>query len=173
MTLADGAHHANSRSPRSRPRHRIHGGRKWSPNHARRAAAHRRIHLRGGVSADEALAAGAQDVVFNQPLIRYVENFLSFPAGTTVPVGYYDEEKAAWVPSESGVVLKIVTISGSLAELDVTGDDLADPPAALAAWGITDAERGRLAKLYPAGKSLWRYPVQHFSSWDANWGTRL
>ena len=80
-------------------------------------------------SADEALAAGAQDVVFDQPVISYVDNFLGFPAGTTVPVGYYDEEKAAWVPSESGVVLKIVAISGSLAELDVTGDDLADPPA--------------------------------------------
>ena len=42
---------------------------------------------------DEALAAGATDVRFSQPLFHYVENFLNFPVGMVVPTGYYDRPK--------------------------------------------------------------------------------
>lgn len=46
------------------------------------------------LSADEALANGrkinGKEVVFNQPVVFYVDNFLNFPAGGIVPVGYYD-----------------------------------------------------------------------------------
>ena len=45
-------------------------------------------------SADEAIAAGATSVVFNQPVIQYAENFLNFPVGTPVPTGVYDVQKA-------------------------------------------------------------------------------
>ena len=44
-------------------------------------------------SADEAIAAGASSVTFSQPMPTYLENFLSFPVGTTVPSGYYDRAK--------------------------------------------------------------------------------
>lgn len=124
------------------------------------------------LSVDEADTMGAGDVVFSQPIINYVDNFLSFPAGITVPVGYYDPDKAVWIASDNGLVIKIVTMTGGLADLDTDGDDVADDPATLAALGITDAERVRLAGLYSAGQSLWRVPITHFSSWDANWGTR-
>jgi hypothetical protein len=73
------------------------------------------------LSIDEAESMGAVDVTFDPPLINYVDNFLGFPAGTTVPVGYFDEEEDAWHPSESGVVLDIVDIVGGAAVIDVDG----------------------------------------------------
>ena len=45
------------------------------------------------LSVDEALAVGAQDIAFNQPVIVYNNNFLNFPAGTAVPIGYYDRKQ--------------------------------------------------------------------------------
>jgi hypothetical protein len=58
-------------------------------------------------SLDEARAVGATRVSFDPPVVSYVDNFLRFPAGTTVPAGYYDAERAVWVPGESGVVLTL------------------------------------------------------------------
>jgi RHS repeat-associated protein len=117
------------------------------------------------LSADEALSAGAKSLRFNQPVFHYVENFLNFPVGGIVPVGYYDRDKAAWIPSNNGRVIKILNAPpGGLAEVDTDGDDLADN-----GQGITDAERQQLASLYTAGQSLWRVPIPHFSPWDCNW----
>jgi len=118
------------------------------------------------LSADEALAAGASTVLFSQPLIHYVENFLDFPVGGIVPVGYYDRQKAAWVPSDNGRVIRIVSIAGDLAELDTDADPAVDNGVGL---GITEAERRRLALLYRPGQSLWRVPITHFTPWDCNW----
>ncbi len=117
-------------------------------------------------SVDEALAAGAVDVQFNQPLYHYVENFLNFPVGMLVPTGYYNRLKAAWFPSQNGRVVKIIAINSSIADLDTDGDGAADNNPAL---GITSAERQRLAVLYPAGQTLWRVPIEHFTPWDCNW----
>ena len=63
----------------------------------------------------------------------------------------------------------MVAITGGLADLDLDGDGLADDAAALAALGITDAEREELATLYTPGQSLWRVPITHFTPWDCNW----
>ena len=43
--------------------------------------------------------------------------------------------------------------------------------AELDAYGITLAEREKLAQLYgaQAPKTLWRVPIKHFSDWDFNW----
>ncbi len=121
------------------------------------------------LSADEALAAGAREVRFSQPVPLYLENFLGFPVGTAVPAGYYDRDLAAWIASENGRVVKVLAITGSLAELDIDGDDAADGAGALAALGITDAERQQLAALYAPGQTLWRTPIPHFTPWDCNW----
>src|SRR5207237_1192046 len=121
-------------------------------------------------SVDEALAAGATAVQFNQPVIGYLENFINFPVGTAVPLGLYDPGKSAWVPSDNGIVLKILSITNGMADIDANGDNIADSATQLAALGITDAERQRLASLYAAGQTLWRMPLTHFSAWDANWG---
>jgi len=118
------------------------------------------------LGADEAVAAGANQVLFSQPLPFYVENFLNFPVGTNVPVGYYDREKGVWIPSDNGKVIKIVSITGGMANLDTDGDGTIDN-----ALGLTNAERTQLASLYSAGTSLWRFPIQHLTfPWDSNWG---
>jgi RHS repeat-associated protein len=121
------------------------------------------------LSADEAIAAGATSVQFNTAIPVYVENFLGFPTGTAVPSGYYDRRLAAWVPSDNGLVVRIVGIDGSgRAEIDIDGDNSAESPGTLAAVGITDNERLTLASTYPSNQSLWRVPVTHFTPWDFN-----
>jgi RHS repeat-associated protein len=121
------------------------------------------------LSADEALAAGAKRVEFDQPVPVYVDNFLNFPVGETVPVGWYDRDKAAWIPSDNGKVIQILSIAAGAAQIDTDGDGLADDSAKLVALGITPDEQAQLAALYAAGKTLWRAPVRHFTPWDCNW----
>ena len=57
-----------------------------------------------------------------------------------------------------------------MANVDVTGDGIADTGAVLSNLGITDAERQQLGGLYAAGNSLWRVPIKHFTNYDINWG---
>ncbi len=116
------------------------------------------------LSVDEAMAAGATDVQFSQPLPFYVDNFIGFPVGTNVPAGWYDKQKAAWIPSDNGKVIKILNESQGFANIDSDGDDQVDN-----LLGLTDDERSRLAEIYQAGKTLWRVPIQHFTPWDLNW----
>lgn len=121
-------------------------------------------------SVDEAVAAGAAEVRFSQALPVYVENYLGFPVGVAVPMGYYDPQKAQWIASDNGRVIKVLSITAGLADLDIDGTAAAANAAALTALGVTDQERTRIALLYPAGQTLWRMPITHFSTWDANWG---
>ena len=121
------------------------------------------------LSIDEALAAGATAVRFSEPVPLYVENFIGFPVGEAVPVGFYDRQQGVWKAEENGQVIALVATSGPLAEIDSDGDGLADDPTTLAALGITDAERAALATLYTAGQSVWRVALEHFSPFDLNW----
>ena len=122
------------------------------------------------LSADEAIAAGAKQVTFSQPVYVYVDNFIGFPVGETVPSGYYDRGIGQWIASQNGRVINILSITGGLADIDTNGDGLADDATTLAALGITQAEQQQLAALYPqTPKQLWRVPVTHFSAWDFNW----
>ena len=73
------------------------------------------------LSVDEAISAGAIAVVFSQPVVTYVENFLKFPVGTDIPVGIYDRSKAVWVPSANGRIVKIVSITAGMADVDTNG----------------------------------------------------
>ena len=63
----------------------------------------------------------------------------------------------------------MVAVTGGLADLDIDVDGAAVHAGALAALGITDAEREKLATLYTPGQSLWRVPITHFSPFDCNW----
>ncbi|MBK8753245.1 MAG: hypothetical protein IPL99_17140 [Candidatus Competibacteraceae bacterium] len=108
-----------------------------------------------------------KDVLFNQPVPFYVDNFLNMPVGIAVPVGYYDPAKSAWIPANDGRVIKVLRITNGLAELDTTGNGTADNGATL---GVTDAERQQLATLYAAGKTVWRVPLTHLSTYDCNYG---
>jgi RHS repeat-associated protein len=120
-------------------------------------------------SVDEALAAHATDVRFSQPLPVYIENFLGFPVGGAVPAGYYDRQAGQWIASTNGRVIKILSITSNLADLDIDGTGIAANASALTALGITTEERTRLGLLYTAGQTLWRVPTTHFTPWDYNW----
>jgi len=122
------------------------------------------------LSIDEAMMAGAEVVEFSQPIPYYVDNFLGFPSGIEVPSGFYDREIGAWIASENGLVIDIIDEVGGLAILDIDDSGTPADPGALAALGITDAEREEMAQLYDPGDSIWRVPIDHFSAWDANWG---
>jgi uncharacterized repeat protein (TIGR01451 family) len=118
---------------------------------------------------DEAVAANAVETIFSQPIIQYNENFLNFPTGIDIPSGTYDPVKGQWIASTSGRVVKILTITGGTANLDVTGNGQPATDPQYAALGITVAERQTLATLYAVNQSLWRVPIIHFSKWDSNW----
>jgi RHS repeat-associated protein len=120
------------------------------------------------LSIDQAMAAGASDVRFSAPLPFYVENFLGFPIGMDVPLGSYDRSRGVWIPENNGRVIKLLSITGGMADLDTDGDGLADSPAMLAALSITDAERQQLATLYTAGQSIERMLITHFTPYDPN-----
>jgi len=121
------------------------------------------------LSADEAIAAGATDIQFNQPVYNYVENFIGFPVGTPVPTGYYDRQRGHWIGSDNGLVIEVLSETDGMADLDINGNGVADTGTALSDLGITDTERQALALAYSAGQSLWRVPITHFTPWDHNW----
>ncbi|MDL1984383.1 MAG: hypothetical protein LWX54_09395 [Deltaproteobacteria bacterium] len=113
---------------------------------------------------------GAQRVRFDKPVITWVDNFLDFDVGSFVPVGYYDRDRGVWVPSENGVVVKLLDTDtdGIVDALDANGDDLPDDLNKNGSFsdevtGLDDPER------YAPGSTFWRVPVTHFSPWDCNW----
>jgi RHS repeat-associated protein len=110
------------------------------------------------------------DVQFgaDTPVLVYVENFVGFPVGETVPSGFLDRAHAVWVPSANGRVIRIddvVQEHGAPAALvdsvGATGNE---------ALVLALPERQQLASLYAKGQTLWRIPVTHFTAWDWNWG---
>ncbi|MBT3037525.1 MAG: hypothetical protein KME37_01170 [Candidatus Thiodiazotropha sp. (ex Codakia orbicularis)] len=120
------------------------------------------------LSADEAISAGAKRVDFNQQLPLYVDNFLNFPVGIAAPVGYYDFDLTAWVPSDNGLIVQILGIENGRAVLDVEGGGEPVTAEGLETLGINDQELVMLAGLYESGKELWRTPVTHFTPFDIN-----
>lgn len=119
------------------------------------------------LSADEALAQGAT-VRFNTPVSVYVDNFLRFPVGMKLPVGYYDAKAASWIPSPNGRVVKIVDVVAGSAVVDANGDGAGELPSTLDSLGISPAELQSLASLYGVGASLWRWQATHFTPFDMN-----
>ncbi|MDF1551505.1 MAG: MopE-related protein [Deferrisomatales bacterium] len=111
-----------------------------------------------------------ENVRFDQPVTMYVDNFLGFDVGEIVPVGYYDRERAVWVPSDNGVVVKLLDTDsdGVVDALDSTGDDLADDLDGDSVF--TDEVIGlENSVLYAVNSTYWRAEVTHFTPWDHNW----
>ncbi|MBU4318625.1 MAG: PASTA domain-containing protein [Proteobacteria bacterium] len=121
------------------------------------------------LSIDEALSSGATRVHFNQPAVFYVDDIVGFGAGCIVPLGYYDRQTGQWVGEKNAIVLDILSISEDLAQVDTDGDGVADSAARLAELGISDAERSKLAGLYPSPPyRLWRAGITHLTPFDCN-----
>ncbi|MGH8474249.1 MAG: PKD domain-containing protein [Methylococcales bacterium] len=120
-------------------------------------------------SLDEAVASNAVETTFSQPVIQYNENFLNFPVGVDIPSGAYDRVTGQWIASASGRVVKILSITGGTANLDVNGNGVPATDPEYAALGVNTAERQQLATLYAVNQVLWRVPIIHFSPWDSNW----
>ncbi|HSO19769.1 MAG TPA: sugar-binding protein, partial [Desulfosarcina sp.] len=113
---------------------------------------------------------GAERVRFEKPVVVWVDNFLGFPVGEIVPVGYYDRDRAQWKPMPNGVVVRLLDTDadGAVDALDADGDnqpdDLdADGSLRNEVTGLDDAQR------YAAGATFWRAAVTHFSPIDFNW----
>jgi RHS repeat-associated protein len=121
------------------------------------------------LSADELAGHEHASLVFSQPIVYYVENFLNFYAGGLVPVGTYDTQQAAWAPSKDGRVVRVLSHELGKAILDVTGDGQPATSEALESLGVTTDELVKLAELYTPGASLLRVEIPHFSAWDFNW----
>lgn len=122
------------------------------------------------ITPDEAIAKVAgREVIFDRPVPYYVDNFLHMPIGIKVPVGYYDPDKSAWIPSPDGRVIKILSVVNGEAQVDSDGDAVADGGNSI---GMTLEERKQLARLHVAGISLWRVPMTHLSTYDHNLGSR-
>jgi RHS repeat-associated protein len=121
------------------------------------------------LSADEAILAGADHVEFSEPVVVYLEEVIAAPVGTAVPSGFYDRRLASWVTSENGRVVRVLSVEGGSAVLDV--DDSDEPASAgqLEELGVSAQELEYVAQLYVPGQILWRVPVDHFTPWDFNW----
>jgi RHS repeat-associated protein len=120
------------------------------------------------LQADEAVAGGAEHVSLSEPASYFLENFIGAPVGTAVPAGTYDYEQGLWVADPDGRVVQLVSISGGLADLDITGDGVVDSASAIEAIGISEDERAWLATRYAAGTELWHTEIAHFSVVDLN-----
>jgi len=113
---------------------------------------------------------GAQRVRFEKPIITWIDNFLGFDVGEIVPVGYYDRDRGVWVPSDNGVVVKLLDTDndGIVDALDANGDALPDDLNNNESFvdevrGLNDAQR------YPHDSTFWRVVLTHFTAWDYNW----
>jgi hypothetical protein len=71
---------------------------------------------------------GAPRVRFAKPVVMWVDNFIGFNVGEVVPVGYYDRNRGVWVPSDNGVVVRLLDTNGDgiVDALDADGDGQPD-----------------------------------------------
>ena len=113
---------------------------------------------------------GVERVQFEKPVIVWVDNFLGFPVGEIVPVGYYDRDRARWLPMKNGRVVMLLDTDGdgSVDALDADGDGQPDDldndgSTRNEAAGLDDSQR------YIPGATYWRAAVTHFSPIDLNW----
>lgn len=115
-------------------------------------------------------ADGYGAVRFDKTVLAFTRNFPEFPVGTVVPSGYYDLARQVWVPSDNGVVVRLLDYDrdGVVDSLDTTG---AGEPGYVLSNETTGAQAAGLQdpNTYHPGDTYWCVPIQHFSPWDWNW----
>ncbi len=111
-----------------------------------------------------------ESVVFDKPVVTYVDNFLGFDVGEIVPAGYYNRKLGKWMASDNGVVVRLLDTNkdGVVDALDSDGDNVADD---LNNNGDIHDEVEGIANnpKYKAGDTYWRVAITHFTPWDYNW----
>jgi RHS repeat-associated protein len=120
------------------------------------------------ISADEAIANGAQHVVFSKPVPYYIDNFLNYPIGSAIPVGSFESKLGAWIPENDGIAVKVLDIQNGSAVLTLDESSEPAPTDKLAKLNITSEELTQIAQAYPVGKSFWRVQLKHLSPYDFN-----
>jgi RHS repeat-associated protein len=121
------------------------------------------------LAADEAINQHAKSVTFDKPFAMYTSNFLAFSIGSKVPAAYFDSTKGIWIPINNGRVVKIVSITGGMANLDVTGSGTASGQSNLDSLGISNDERQTLALLFSVGQSFMRVQASRLGPWSYSW----
>ncbi len=119
-------------------------------------------------TAAEAIAAGAEGVSFDQPVMLLTDNFLNVPVGTLVPIGTYSRASGKWETQPDGIVLEVVAKAAGVVALDADGDGDSDTDDN----DILDldvAERTELGLHYDVGDQFWRGELMHFSPHDYNY----
>lgn len=126
--------------------------------------------LRTDESDSIAIAVGKSYLTtyFTDTVSCYVRNFLHYPVGAYIPLGFYDAESGKWVSESDGVVLKILDTTGTTPRIDSNGDGISDGQARLDSLGITTTELVKLRGQFAAGDTVWRMRMTHFSRPDAN-----
>jgi len=105
---------------------------------------------------------GVKNVRFDKPVVTWVNNFLGFDIGEIVPVGYYDRARGVWVPSDNGVVVKLLDTDsdGIVDALDADGDG--EPDDLNENESFQDEVMGLdNSTKYPPGTVLQRFAVTH------------
>lgn len=112
---------------------------------------------------------GAERVRFAKPIQLWVDNFLDFDVGEIVPVGYYDRDRAEWIPSKNGVVVRLLDTDsdGIIDALDSTGDG--EPNDLNNDGSFSDEVHGLDVSHFEPNTTFWRSEVDHFTPWDCNW----
>jgi RHS repeat-associated protein len=121
------------------------------------------------LSADEAIAAGAEHVRFSKPVPFYVDNFIGLPVGKAVPYGTYNYKTAAWDAELDGIILKVIDIQNGQAVLDSTGSGAPGSAQMLAQLNITTEELGVIGQSFQVGQSFWRVQMEHLTPNDLNY----
>ena len=110
---------------------------------------------------------GAARVRFEKPVTVWVDNFLGFDVGEKVPVGYYDRDRGVWVPSENGIVVKLLDMDsdGVVDALDSDKDDLPndlnnDGSFADEVIGLEDASQSLRHPFHAVGLQLAVWPAR-------------
>ncbi|PJA25697.1 MAG: hypothetical protein COX57_02035, partial [Alphaproteobacteria bacterium CG_4_10_14_0_2_um_filter_63_37] len=108
-------------------------------------------------------------VLFNRKVMIFVDNFLNYPIGEIVPIGYYNPTTGFWEAQDNGVVVQLLDLNGDgvVDALDATGDGNADD---LDGNGSFANEVGGLVgqSAYRPGNQYWMFGTSHFSDLDAN-----
>ena len=100
-------------------------------------------------------------VKFRDAVTMLVDNFLGFPVGMPVPVGYYDRDRGVWVPSDNGVVVRLLDYYNSEGIADAIDIDEDGEPEERVP-GLDDKSR------FIPGSTYWFIKLNHFTPIDPN-----